>query len=153
MTPRRSNRFNVVGLIPSRRAASPMRIAALLMRVFSALSGSCAAIPGHIAPAVVREQQRLGTAVVLLPPQVGAREKLDCPPPCLLFVAREPHVALPDTGADSGMGEPESSQDAQPDAKTEPYREHAPCALSGHGLDLLDDHMALGACMRREERH
>jgi hypothetical protein len=34
------------------------------------------------------------------------------------------------------MGQPQGAENAQPDAKAEPYGKHAPRALAGHGLGL-----------------
>jgi hypothetical protein len=91
--------------------------------------------------------------MVTLASQVSPREKLHGSQTGLLFIAREPQGTFPDVGADSGMGKSQRSQNAQPDAHTNPYREHAPGPLARHGLGLLDDHMALGATVGREEGH
>src|SRR5438094_8987569 len=87
------------------------------------------------------------------PPQVRTGVELHRTAPRLFFVAGEPQRLLPDARPDAGMGQPQRSQNAQPDAKAEPDGEHAPRALARHRLGFLDDRMLLGPCRRGQERH
>ena len=87
------------------------------------------------------------------PPQVRTGVELHRTAPRLFFVAGEPQRLLPDARPDAGMGQPQRSQNAQPDAKAEPDGEHAPRALARHRLRFLDDRMRLGPFIGGEEGH